>query len=143
MKVDDLDDQLRLQKIRISELEAEVALLKQRLSVIPLSARSLNTEFVANHTLKNAIDTAQSGKWWDASVIVANHYGIDFMIKKSVNFDVLKKSMYEYFQMPMAPGRLDKSAMANDAREQRKRIKAMVYTYIDRMGDYYLRRSGF
>ena len=139
---DELENQLRLQKIRITELEAEVAFLRARLKKYDNRPQTYGPQFVANHTLKNAIETAQSGKWWEASVIVADHYGIDFMITKSANFEILKKSMYEYFQMPSAPERWDKSNAANDARERRKEVRAIVYTYIDRMGDYFMRRSG-
>ena len=137
-----LENQLRLQMARIAELEAEVALLRDLLKKTDNRRETNRPQFNANQTLKSAIETAQSGKWWHASMIVADHYGIDFMLKGSPNFEILKKSMYEYFQMPSAPARSDKSSAANHARERRREIRAMVYTYIDRMGDYFLRRSG-
>jgi hypothetical protein len=62
------------------------------------------------------------------------------MIKDSESFKVLKNDMYGLFKLPEAPQRSDKTDNANNARAQRKFIKSKVYTYIDRMGDYYMRR---
>lgn len=134
---------VKQQLSRIQQLESEVLALKQELKKFTGESTSLSTsiatEFVANKTLKKAIEQINNHKWVEAATIIADQYGKDFMVKDSPNFDILKKAMYEFYEMPQAPYRFDKSTEANADRERRKAVKATVYTYIDRMGKYYLK----
>lgn len=130
---------------RIKQLEAENEYLKKIVQISKVGDSSFfpsNVEYVGNAMLKQAIEKINNNKWVEASTIIAKQYGQDFMIKESVNFSILKKAMYEYYKMPEAPSRSDKSIEANKARERRKNIRATVYTYIDRMGDYYMKQIG-
>lgn len=131
---------------RIRELEAENEYLKKLLSISQPEKNltpKANIEYIGNNTLKDAIEKINSNKWVEASLIIAKQYGRDFMIKESINFSILKKAMYEFHKMPEAPLRTDKSREANMARESRKNIRAKVYTYIDRMGDYYMKQMNY
>jgi hypothetical protein len=134
---------VKQQILRIQQLESEVHALKQDLkkysSTISAKTTSTAVEFVANKTLRRAIEQINNHKWVEAASIIADQYGGDFMVKDSPNFDILKKAMYEFYEMPEAPNRFDKSSEANTKRERRKAVKATVYTYIDRMGKYYLK----
>jgi hypothetical protein len=133
---------LKTLRAKIELLEAENRHLRELLAGSSESIGrngATSVEWVANSTLKNAIDKINSNKWVEAAQVIAKQYGIDFMLKESVNFSILKKAMYEYYKMPEAPDRKDKSSAANEAREKRKLIRSMVYTYIERMGDYYMK----
>jgi hypothetical protein len=76
---------------------------------------------------------------FEAAGLISRKFGDDFMIKSSNSFTRLKEAMYWHFNLPDAPDRSDKSPQAEEARKRRKAIKATVYTYIDRMGDYYMK----
>lgn len=141
-----LDYQAELKKLtlKIAQLEAENSYLKKlvEISTTHDAEKIFHVEYLANSKLKDAIEKINNNKWVEASEIIAKQYGTDFMIKESVSFSILKKAMYEFYKMPEAPDRFDKSKVANEARERRKNIRATVYTYIDRMGVYFLKKYG-
>ena len=130
--------------LKVAQLEAENSYLKKFLGIATTTnaEKIFEVEYFANSHLKDAIEKINSNKWVEASEIIAEQHGADFMIKESVSFSILKKAMYDFFKMPEAPERFDKSKLANEVRERRKNIRATVYTYIDRMGNYYLKNIG-
>lgn len=139
-----LDYQAELKKLtlKVAQLEAENSYLKKlvEISTTHDAEKIFQVEYLANSKLKDAVEKINSNKWVEASEIIAKQYGTDFMMKESVSFSILKKAMYEFYKMPEAPERFDKSTLANEIRERRKNIRATVYTYIDRMGNYYLKK---
>ena len=137
----DLQAELKKLTLKVAQLEAENSYLKKLVEISSShSAEKISdVEYIANTKLKDAIEKINSNKWVEASEIIAKQYGSEFMIKESVNFSILKKAMYEFYKMPEAPNRFDKTKLANEVREKRKNIRATVYTYIDRMGTYYLK----
>jgi hypothetical protein len=127
----------------IEKLESENKQLKLALDAAGSDSTKQNTlPGGEGDFLEWAIEHMEQHKWMEAAKVVVKHYGINFMIKSDSSFMKLKEQMYLHFEMPEAPSRSDRSQAAEELRERRKAIRAMVYTYIDRMGDYYLRSIG-
>jgi hypothetical protein len=128
----------------IEELVEENIQLKNELDSLKNHNKNVNLSYTsdvidADTFIAQAFAEIQNHKWIEASLIVSKHYGENFMLKHEDNFEKLKNVMYRHLKMPTAPNRNDKSRIANEIREKRKAIRATVYTYIDRMGDYFLR----
>ena len=122
----------------VSDLEQENQKLRDQVAWLTHKQQpvSIPTEGVDDY-LRYAIEHMQQHKWKEAAYLVAKQYGPNFMIKEDLAFRSLKDAMYGHLNMPEAPARADKSHQANLARERRKAIRATVYTYIDRMGEYW------
>lgn len=124
---------------RIQCLESENLRLRRIIESAPNAVTSGVQSVAASSQdilMRNAMERVRGGKWKEAALIIQREYGIDFMVRKSNNFKNLKSKMLEYFEMPPAPNRKDKSPIAEELRQKRKNIRSTVYTYIERMGDY-------
>jgi hypothetical protein len=141
MDKEDLRKIILHQKELISQLERRIESLQNELNFHKNKKTfSVDVESsTAEEVLREAIVSIQAHKWVDATNLISRRFGSDFMIKSSDGFRNLKEAMYAYFDMPEAPDRLDKTPKAEEDRKQRKAIKATVYTYIDRMGDYFMK----
>jgi hypothetical protein len=127
-------------KNEIKALQEENLQLREHVRYLQLNSKSyVDPISVPDDVLELAFQHMQNHKWVDASLVIAEKYGINFMIKNDESFITLRDKMYSHMKIPLAPNRFDKSNEANEARERRKAIKATVYTYIDRMGDYYMK----
>lgn len=130
----------------VEKLEKENQELKLRLTrPVNLSGPAAplhdsGVDGVLREALVDAFSHLNNRKWMMAASVVADHFGVNFMIKQDPSFFALRRMMYSHLSMPPAPARWDKSPEANIIRERRKNIRSMVYTYIDRMGDYYMRQ---